>query len=140
MKHLLFDTDVVLDVLLGRAPHDELAAALWAAGELGRCRLSISAHAVTTIFYLASRHRDPATARRLVGDLLSVFGVAPVDGDILKRAATLDMKDFEDAVACAAAEALGCDAVVTRNLADFDAAPLPAVDPATALAWLDETG
>lgn len=140
MKHLLIDTDVVLDVLLGRAPHDDLPSALWAAGELGRCRLSISAHAVTTIFYLASRHRDPATARRLVGDLLSVFGIATVDGVVLKRAAALEMKDFEDAVACAAAEAMGCDAVVTRNLVDFDAALVPAVDPATALAWIDETG
>jgi hypothetical protein len=47
------------------------------------------------------------------------------------------MPDFEDAVTAAAAERAGCDAVVTRNLADYDASPIPAIDPATALAWLE---
>ena len=137
MKHLLLDVDVVLDVLLDRRPHVGVAGALWAAGERGACRLSLSAHAVTTIFYLASRQRDAKSARAAVEALLAVFTVATVDEKVLRRAATLEMPDFEDAVTAAAAERAGCDAVVTRNLADYDASPIPAIDPATALAWLE---
>ncbi|HLF56298.1 MAG TPA: PIN domain-containing protein [Thermoanaerobaculia bacterium] len=137
MRHLLLDADVVLDVLIEREPHVAFASALWAAGERGECRLSISAHAVTTIYYLAARQRDARRARELVGELLSVFAVAPVNQSILLRASGLEMEDFEDAVAAAAAESAGCEAVVTRNLSDFEASPVPAIDPATALAWLE---
>jgi predicted nucleic acid-binding protein len=135
VKHLLLDVDVVLGVLLDRAPHVAAASALWAAGEREECRLSIPAHAVTTIFYLASRHYDAKRARVLIGDLISVFSVAAVDEAVVRRAAALEMDDFEDAVVASAAEREGCDAVVTRNLADFAESPVPAIDPATALAW-----
>jgi hypothetical protein len=137
LKRLLVDVDVVLDVLLDRKPHAAAASALWAARELGRCHLAISAHAVTTIFYLAARQRTASFARGLVGDLLRVFDVAPVDGAVLARAAALEMADFEDAVSAAAAEAFACEAVVTRNLADYAKSPLRAIDAATALAWLE---
>lgn len=137
MKRLLVDVHVVLDVLLDRAPHAEAASALWAAGERGRCRLLLPAHAVTTIFYLAEKARDAKFARGVVADLVSIFEVAPVDAAVLRRALALEMADFEDAVAAAAAEGAGAEAVVTRNLDDFEAAPLPAVDPPMALAWLE---
>jgi predicted nucleic acid-binding protein len=134
---LLVDVDVVLDVLLDRRPHAAAASALWAAGERGSCRLAVSAHAVTTIFYLASRQRSRSFARSLISDLLTVFDVAAVDGAILARAATLELADFEDAVFVAAAEASACAAVVTRNLAHYEGGPLPAIDAAAALAWLN---
>jgi len=35
MKRILFDTNVVLDVLLDRQPHVEASAAAWAAVETG---------------------------------------------------------------------------------------------------------
>jgi predicted nucleic acid-binding protein len=137
LKRLLVDVNVVLDVLLDRAPHAETASSLWAAGERGRCRLLLPAHAVTTVFYLAAKARDAKFARSVVADLVSIFEVAPVDAAVLRRALALEMADFEDAVAAAAAEAAGADALVTRNLDDFEASPLPAVDPPMALAWLE---
>lgn len=138
MKRLLVDVDVVLDVLLDRAPHAEASSALWAAGERGDCRLVLAAHAITTIFYLASRQRDAKFARAVVADLLAIFEVARVDEAVLQRALSLPMDDFEDAVAAAAAVDAGAEAIVTRNLRDFEASPIPALDPATALAWLKE--
>ena len=140
MKRLLVDVNVVLDVLLDRAPHAEAASSLWAAGERGKCRLLLSAHAVTTIFYLAAKARDAKFARSVVGDLVSIFEVAPVDATVLRRALGFEMSDFEDAVAVAAAESAGAEAVVTRNLDDFDSAPLPAIDPPMVLAWLQVEG
>jgi predicted nucleic acid-binding protein len=139
LKRLLVDVSVVLDVLLDRAPHAEAASALWAAGERGVCRLVLAAHGITTIFDLASRQRDAKFARAVVADLLAIFEVAGVDDAVLRRALSLPMDDFEDAVAAAAAVDAGAEAIVTRNLRDFEASPVPALDPATALALLERS-
>ena len=51
MKRVLFDTNVVLDVLLDRRPYVEASAAVWAAVETGASEGMLAAHAVTTIHY-----------------------------------------------------------------------------------------
>ena len=49
MKRLLFDIDVVLDVLLDRRPYAEASAAAWAAVETGVAEGLLAAHAVSSI-------------------------------------------------------------------------------------------
>lgn len=136
MKRLLLDVNVVLDVLLERSPHQETAAALWAAVETGRGRGVLAAHAVTTIHYLVERNRGRRVARQAVEALLTVYEVAPVDDAVLRSALALDWRDLEDAVGAAAAVANGCDALVTRDQEGFRGCPIPVIDPRTALAWL----
>jgi hypothetical protein len=91
---------------------------------------------VTTIFYLLARARGATFAREGVARLLSVFGVAPVNEVVLRRALVLAWPDFEDAVCAAAAEDAGCEAIVTRDPDGYPNAPLPVIDPAGALSWL----
>jgi predicted nucleic acid-binding protein len=136
---LLVDVNVVLDVLLERHPHVDASAALWAAVERRAVEGFVSAHGVTTVFYLVARHRDARLARRVVSDLVSVFGIAPVDAQVIRRALDLAWADFEDAVCAAAAEASACDAVVTRDPRGFVDPPVPVLDPIAALAWVDES-
>ena len=135
-KRLLLDLNVVLDVLLDRKPHVGAAAAVWAGIERGLAEGYLPAHAVTTIHYLASRSRGTAFARRAVEALLVVFRVAPVDGDVLREALWLPVRDFEDAVSAACASAAGCDAVVTRDPRGFRGSTVAVIDPATAVALL----
>lgn len=136
MKSLLFDLNVILDVILDRRPGAHTAAALWAAIEDGEGRGVIPAHGITTIFYLIEKARGGAFARKGVERLISVFGVAPVNEDVVRRALALAWPDFEDAVCAAAAEASGCEAIVTRDPNGYPDTPLPVVDPAAALIWL----
>lgn len=135
MRRLLLDLNVVLDVLLDRAPHVEAAAALWALAETRQVHCLVAAHAVTTLHYLAGRSRGQAFADRCVADLLSVFAVAPVDEAVVRRAAALGWPDFEDAVTAMAAEAADCAAIVTRD-GRFGRATLPALPPAAAVATI----
>lgn len=67
-----------------------------------------------------------------------VFAVAPVDDNVVRRALALAWPDFEDAVCAAAAEASGCDALVTRDPDAYPNAPFPVIDPAAALGWLTQ--
>ena len=136
MKLLLLDLNVILDVILDRAPGAEAAAALWAALESGHGRGLIPAHGVTTIFCLLEKARGAAFARDGVERLLGVFGVAPVNDMVVRRALVFGWPDFEDAVCAAAAEASGCEALVTRDPDGYPSPPLPVIDPAAALAWL----
>lgn len=138
MKRLLLDLNVFLDVVLDRPPDADVAAALWAALERGQARGMIPAHGVTTIFYLLEKSRGAAFAREGVERLVHVFNVAPVDEDVVRRALALAWPDFEDAVCAAAAEASGCDALVTRDPSGYPNAPLPVIDPAAALSWVTE--
>lgn len=133
MKPLLIDLNVILDVILERAPGVEPASALWAAIEKGRAEALIAAHGLTTIFYLLERARGGSFARHGLEQLVGVFGVAPVDEAVVRRALGLGWPDFEDAVCAAAAEAADCEAIVTRDPNGFPDSPVPVVDPAAAL-------
>lgn len=134
---LAVDTNVLLDVLLGRAPFAEAAGRLWKAVETRKVEGVLTSHALTTVWYLVAAAKGPATARTLVGLLTTVFGVAAVDAAVVRRALGLEFADFEDAVCAAAAEAAGCELVVTRNRKDFGQSPVTAVDPVTALALVE---
>ncbi|MGA2723543.1 MAG: PIN domain-containing protein [Bryobacteraceae bacterium] len=129
MKRILFDTNVVLDVLLDRQPYVEASAAVWAAVEAGASEGMLAAHAVTTIHYLLGKELSSAKARRIVSAILRVFGVAAVDGAVVQEALQLPFSDFEDAVTAAAARLAGCECIVTRDPRGFRGSPVRALTP-----------
>ena len=129
MKRILFDTNVVLDVLLDRQPHVEASAAAWAAIETGVTEGMLAAHAVTTIHYLVRKEMGAIRDRRLVSALLRVFGVAAVDGGVVQEALQSSFSDFEDAVTAAAARLAGCECIVTRDPKGFRGSPVRSLTP-----------
>ncbi len=136
MRRLLLDVNLILDVLLDRRPHAEVASAVWTAVEMGAAHSLLSARAVTTIYYLNTRANGAKLARATTEALLSVFDVAVVDEAVLRSAAAMGWRDFEDAVTTAAALRARCDAIVTRNPKDFAKASIRVLKPAEAAAAL----
>src|SRR5215467_14024781 len=108
MTTVLFDVNVVLDVLLNRKPYAEASAAAWAAVETGMAEGPLAAHAVTTIHYLVRKETGASKANRILTSILKVFGVAAVDGAVIQEAVQLAGSDFEDAVTAAAARLARC--------------------------------
>ena len=135
-RRVLFDLNVILDVLLDRAPHAETSAALWAAVEAGEGEGLLAAHAVTTLHYLATRSGGREFGDRCVADVMSVFSVAPIDAPVLAEALDMKWSDFEDAVCAAAARSAGCDMIATRDPRGFKKSACPALAPIEALAVL----
>jgi predicted nucleic acid-binding protein len=131
---VLFDTNVVLDVLLEREPYVDAAARLFSLVDDGNLEGSICATTATTVFYIAAKSFGAKRARAQVRDLLGLFDVATVDRDVLTRALALDFADFEDAVSHEAAVAGGMSAIVTRDPQGFANATLPVFDPHELLA------
>lgn len=127
---VLFDTNVLLDVLLEREPHVHVASRLIALVDNGRIEGSICATAVTTLYYIGARDLGRKRAHDHVRTLLSLFQVAPVDRTVLQCALDDDgFDDYEDAVVHEAAFAAGVGAIVTRNGHDFAKATIPVFDP-----------
>jgi predicted nucleic acid-binding protein len=133
---VLFDTNVILDVLWARAPHAEPAVVLL--DHVARKDLDalLDATSVTTIFDLVEKAANAATARRHIATLLDIFDVAAVTRSVLADAMALQFKDYEDAVLHEAARHAGATAIVTRNSKDFAAAKLSLYQPAELLKLL----
>jgi predicted nucleic acid-binding protein len=129
MKRILFDTNVVLDVLLDRKPHAEASAAVWERAETGAVEGLLAAHAVTTIYYLVRKEMGAAKARRIVAALLKVFAVAGVDNAVIHEALQLSFAAFEDAVTAATARSAGCELIVTRDPRGFRGSPVRCLTP-----------
>jgi predicted nucleic acid-binding protein len=137
---VLFDTNVVLDVLLEREPHARPAAQLMSLVDDGRLEGYLCATTVTTVHYLALKALGPTKATLLVATLLGVFAIAPVDREVVAGALELGFADFEDAVIHEAAALAEASAIVTRNGRDFRGAKIPVFDPAEMLAAVRASG
>lgn len=129
MKRVLFDVNVVLDVLLDRRPYVEASAAAWAAVETGIAEGLLAAHAVTTIHYLVRKEMGATKARRIISAMLRVFGIAGVDHAVIREALQLSCSDFEDAVTAAAARLARCEYIVTRDPKGFHGSPVRSFTP-----------
>lgn len=116
---VLFDTNVILDLLLDREPFADDAARCFSRVEQGEIEGFLCATTLTTLHYLISKSIGAKSARESIELLLSLFQVALVDYAVLEGALALGFKDFEDAVLHEAARAAGVDLIVTRNIVDF---------------------
>ena len=130
---MLLDTDVLIDLALDRQPYSEPAAALLDRIEATRQTAFIAWHSVANFYYLASPSRGRRRARDFMAELTRFVGVAAGDAESIRYAASLPMKDFEDAMQVAAARSCGASCIVTRNIKDYEGSPIPAITPRQAL-------
>lgn len=133
---VLFDTNILIDFLLDRAPFADAAADLLSKADRGEIQGLACANSFTTIFYLVQKAVGLAAARRHTRALLSILEVAPVSRATLEHAADSVMSDFEDAVIAASGRQANAECIVTRNERDFANSPIPVHSPKTLLKLL----
>lgn len=145
---VLFDTNVLMDVLLDRTPFANDSAQVLNHVVLGRLEGLICANSVTTVFYLAKREVGSAQALLHVQKLMGLCEIAAVTRAVLDAAMARSsvkhpeadpankMPDFEDAVVAESAHHAGAQAIITRNLKDFARSPVRAYTPAQWLAMM----
>ena len=126
---VLFDTDLVLDLVLDREPFVEEAAALFILHEQGRINSYISGITLVNVFYLTRKFKGIDAASEAVKELLAALNVCPLDRSVLEAAQRLVFADYEDAVQHASATSSQLDAIITRNLDDYRNATLPVFSP-----------
>ena len=116
---VLFDTNVVLDLLLDRTPFSQNAARCFSMVESGAIEGWLCASTVTTLHYLIRKSAGAKNAFESISALMSLFEIAPVNRTVLESVLSLAFKGFEDAVLHEAARYSNVDVITTRNTTDF---------------------
>jgi predicted nucleic acid-binding protein len=130
---VLIDTDVLVDLALGRKPHDEPAGRLIDAIERGLVSGFLAWHSASNFYYIAAPKRGKDSARSFLLDLAQFVEIAPTTTESLRQAGRMKLRDFEDAMQVAAAMACGADLIATRNHRDYQGAPVRVASPGEVL-------
>ena len=125
---VLIDTNVALDILLKRQYYSN-ALTVFKLAEEKIISGYISASAITDIFFLSKNDLGKKPAKEALKRILSVFKPAAVTDSHIYQALDLDWSDFEDSIQFVVGESLLADYIITRNVQDFSASPIPAVTP-----------
>ncbi len=133
---VLFDTNIILDVLLNRAPFIEHSASLLSLVERKQINGYLCATTITTLDYLITKMLNRNLAKIEIKKLLHLFNIAPVTSNVLEQAINSNFTDFEDAVQYFSATSLNITAIVTRNPKDYKKASIPIYLPKELLTLL----
>lgn len=126
---ILFDTNIVLDVLLDREPHAKASIHLFGAVEKHMMQGFLCATTITTVDYLIAKALGRNSAKKAINNLLELFHIADVNQQVLIVAVHSNFPDFEDALLYQAGFYAGVDGFVTRNGKDFKPAAIPIYSP-----------
>lgn len=138
MKKVLFDSDVLLDILAQRQPFVLASAQSLDVALKGKVQGYVAGRSVTNIFYILRRQVGSEVSRELLSRLLTRIQVVSVTDEVIRQALISPIKDFEDAVASIAANFAGLELIVTRNIADFVDSTVPAMLPEEFLSQVSE--
>ena len=117
---LMIDTNVVLDVLLGRKEFYDNSKAVLDLCESKKILGFVSASSITDIFYLVRRAlRNIDETYKIIGSLLNIVGVLNVTDRDVQQAFLTHAKDFEDCLLAESAKSNNCVGIVTRDKKDF---------------------
>jgi predicted nucleic acid-binding protein len=131
---ILIDINVILDVLQTREPFFKSSTQLLALIETEKVDGYISAHSITTLFYLLQKGRSNHEAHAQITKLMQFIKIASVNQQTIEQALNLPYQDFEDAVQMICALQLKADALISRNIKDFQPPLISVLQPVEYLA------
>ncbi len=126
---ILFDTNIILDVLLNRKEFVEISANLVGMVENKNIDGYLCATTITTLDYLISKAINRKQAKIEIQKLLTLFNIADVNSIVLKLSINSEFNDFEDAVQYYSGEHSEVEGLVTRNTKDYKNTDLPIYTP-----------
>ena len=126
MKHILIDTNIVIDLLAKREPFHDEAAMLFTLADKHKVRLCVSALTFANTNYILLQSKKPEEAKLILRKLKLIVQVLRLDEKIVALSLNDDQfKYHEDALQYFTAPENGVDAIITRNLKNFQKAKLP---------------
>ena len=126
---VLFDTNIVLDLLLKRDPFYKNAHTLISKVETGEISGYLCATTITTVHYFVAKKQGKKSAMHAINSLLKLFEVANVTRAVLIDAIEVNDYDYEDSVLYKSAYHAGASFIVTRDKKGFNKSDIPALTP-----------
>jgi predicted nucleic acid-binding protein len=125
MDHIFVDTDIILDMLADRTPHNVDSRNLFSAADRGEIRISVSSLSFTNLHYILSKQDTAQQSRKKLIKFKTLVTILSVDDKIIELALSSDFSDFEDAVQYFTTIENGIKILLTRNLKDYKTAEIP---------------
>ena len=131
---LVFDTNVIVDVLARREPFWELSKKAMAVAARNDSIGATTANTLTDIFYLLRKSQpDRELLKVSLVELMDYLEVLDTTRELCLLACQSPITDFEDALIAESAKRWLADYIVTRNVGDFSSSPVKAITPAELL-------
>ncbi|MEI6388624.1 MAG: PIN domain-containing protein [Spirochaetota bacterium] len=134
IQKVLVDSDVILDVATGRLPFVEKSRACLSYLESGHALGILSGHSVTNMYCILRKLGSDSMARMFLSSLLKYLSIGAIDHKGIVSALESRFLDFEDGVQNCCAINNQCDAILTRNIADYQFAGIRVMNPQDFLA------
>ncbi|MBP8849129.1 MAG: PIN domain-containing protein [Breznakibacter sp.] len=130
MDKVLFDTDIVLDLLLDREPFSEFAAKVFALAETNQIQGFITPVICANLYYILQRNASHENVIEKLSQLLIILDVIAMDRQTVINALISDFKDFEYALQnFAAIHSVSINIILTRNIKDYKKSSLSIMTP-----------
>ncbi|PKP08023.1 MAG: DNA-binding protein [Bacteroidetes bacterium HGW-Bacteroidetes-3] len=139
MKHILIDTDVILDLFFDREPFSENAAKILSLCEKKDIIGFVTPVIVSNVYYLLSQKAKQDKVIEKLKILLSILEVLVIDKNAIIVALNSEFKDFEDALQNYSAELNGeIDIIITRNTKDYKKSQIGIMNPENFLKTIND--
>jgi len=127
---ILIDTNVILDCFISRQPFVGNAKNILRLCFRKECNGYIAAHSVTNIFYILRKDFSASKRKKMLIELCEYIEVAGIQKkQVIDALVNEDFDDLEDRLQVECARIVNADYIVTRNITDFSASPIPAILP-----------
>ena len=113
------DTNLFIDILLDREPFADTSSTIYTLCENSILDGYIAPITINNIYYICRKARRIETIKEFLFDISTLFTVAPLDAETIKKANALAMNDYEDALQYAMAIQNVSEYFITRNTKDF---------------------
>lgn len=116
---IFLDTNIFIDILLDREPFSEESANIYKLCENALLDGYVAPITINNIYYICRKAKQIGIIKEYLLDIATFFTVAELNSESIKKANTLKMSDYEDALQYAMAQQAGCEYLITRNVKDF---------------------
>lgn len=125
---ILLDTNVLIDYLMKREPYKCSGESILNACISDEMKGCIAAHSISNLFFILRKSFSVDERRDILGVLCQILTVVGIDEDMIIRALqNTEFTDFEDCLQMECAREFKAEFIITRNLADFQHSPIPAI-------------
>jgi len=127
---ILIDANIILDHLIPRQPFVDIADEVLRLCFQQKCNGYIAAHSITNIFYILRKQFSASERKKMLLELCEFIEIAGIEKkEIINALTNEDFDDFEDRLQVECARMVNADYIVTRDIPDFSASPIPAILP-----------
>ena len=125
----LIDGNIILDVLQNRKPHAEASSRIWKLCETDLIEGYVSALTFADLVYIMRKELNPEKISEVLKKLTLIFHFTELSVPDMEKAADMMWNDYEDAVHATTAERIHADAIITRNIRDYQQSTIPVFTP-----------